>query len=123
MTTIYIHMDKVFSEILRKDIKKILMEALFGKPIMLNVNNQQYIGLVSKNMRPGELPYRISWFEGSSRENLTPMQPHIQLSEKEAKSIVDSGELPESVKEKFWSVFGKKLGIADLDPVLAQERR
>lgn len=82
------------------------MEALFGRPISISIGGKQYLGLVSKNMKPGEKPYRITWFEGSSRDKLTPLQPHMQIDEPEAKQIADTGKLPEAVKDQLWIVFG-----------------
>ena len=96
---------------LREDIRQLLQEALRGKPIILDVGGKNYIGLVSDNTRPGELPYRITWFEGTSRSNLTPIQPHLELSQEEADTIVQTGKMPESVREKFWAIFGEKLGL------------
>lgn len=102
-------MDQLTRKILREEIRRVLLEALFGRPITLNVGGQNYIGLVSKNTRPGEKPYRITWFEGTSRENLKVIQPHMQIDEPEAKQIVDTGELPETVKDQLWQVFGDKV--------------
>jgi hypothetical protein len=101
-----------FRNILREDIKKLLLEALFGKPININIGGENYIGLVSKNTRPGEKPYRITWFEGTSRDNLTVIQPHMQISELEAKEIVETGELPYNVKDQLWMVFGDKVNAS-----------
>ena len=99
-------MDKFTLKGLREDIRKILMEALFGKPISIEIGGEQHLGLVSKNMKPGEKPYRITWFKGSSRDKLTPIHPHMQIDEPEAKQIVDTGELPDSVKDQLWVTFG-----------------
>jgi hypothetical protein len=100
---------------LREDIRTLLKEALFGKPIVLDVGGKNYIGLVSSNTRPGELPYRITWFDGTSRANLTPIQPHLELSQDEADEIVNTGKLPETVRDKFWAIFGEKLGLTATD--------
>ena len=91
---------------LREDIKRILAEALFGKPISIEIGGEQHLGLVSKNMKPGEKPYRITWFKGTSRDKLTPIHPHMQIDEPEAKQIVDTGVLPQSLKDQLWTVFG-----------------
>jgi hypothetical protein len=98
-----------FLDQLREEIRRSLNEVLFGRPLSIQIGGEKFLGLVSKNPRPGEKPYRITWFSGKSRENLTPLQPHIQISEIEAKQIVETGDLPQSVKDQLWIVFGDKV--------------
>ena len=85
-------------------IMEILHEALWGKRFKLNTIekngiHRSYAGMATANIKPGELPYRISWFYGQHAAG------HIDLTWEEVNFIIDKCYFPPEIikrAEKKW---------------------
>ena len=85
-------------------LMEILIEAMYGKkfPIKVIKNGieQILIGVASANAKPGERPYRITWFKPDLSNNR-----HVDLNFQEMQNILDtnmfSDEIINRVKTKW----------------------
>lgn len=111
--------DPSLKKLLREEIRMILTEVLFGKALDLDVEGQRVKGLISKNTRPGELPYRMTIFDKNENGSLKPVE-HIDISEEEANLIISKNILSPRIKsayEGFISIIVKKEDPSVLHPV------
>lgn len=70
-------------------IREVILESLFGKQVSLVVgNNTKFPGLISKNTRPGEEPYRFTWFS-KGKEGYEPMG-HVELDKNEMDTLIST---------------------------------
>lgn len=75
---------------------EIIAEAMFGKKFKLlvttNGTQKEFLAMATANAKPGERPYRITWFQ-------LPENRHVDLTFDEMKNILDiHGFPPEIVK-------------------------
>ena len=68
---------------------------LAGRRFIIRVKGKDFKALLCKNVKPNELPWRISWFA----VDMIP-QPHITLTQEEADQIL-LGNLPEAIMNKL----------------------
>ena len=80
--------------------ESLLLEELFGKKMEISYLGNYYQAVLSKNTKPGELPYRISWFGSVGNEQLHA-KGHIHITEKEALYIQKYEKLPPKFYERF----------------------
>jgi len=89
-----------------------LLERLFGGQVMLTfvevfdlTRRQVHYkvpAIVSRNVIPGEKPYRITWFD----EKDDPDEPsgHLSISLETAQKLL-SGLVPKEIAEDFWGIY------------------
>jgi hypothetical protein len=79
---------------------EMLVEAMFGKkfPIRMikNGNEQTLVGVASANAKPGERPYRITWFTPDLTNNR-----HVDLDFHEMQNILNEPRFPEEVVNRI----------------------
>lgn len=81
-----------------------LME-LYGKKIELQFTNQHYGGtniypsLLSLNVKPDELPYRLTWFQNDEHDVLEP-RGHIDITREEYNLLMNN-IIPTSIGTRY----------------------
>ncbi len=78
---------------------ELMTEELFGKKVEIKYEDEYYNGVVSKNTKPGELPYRITWFRHIGTPVLNA-EGHVDITEDEAKYIIKNRVIPDSFYER-----------------------
>lgn len=78
---------------------EILVEALFGKrfPVQIKKNGETFVkaGIASSNTKPGERPYRITWFSQDFSENR-----HVDLTLEEMMEILREKIFPHDIVQR-----------------------
>ena len=81
---------------------EVLLEATFGKKfkisMMKNGNRHTWLGMATANAKPGERPYRITWF--SINKLLAagiPDNRHIDLTFEEMENILQMNMFPPEI--------------------------
>lgn len=78
---------------------EIIVEAAIGKkfPIVLSKNGKEttLTGIASANAKPGELPYRITWFTPNLSDNR-----HVDLTLDEMVGILESKIFPPEIIQR-----------------------
>ena len=89
------HMAYIGSKVYRT--KGDITEQLFGKKIRIEINGQTYESLLSKNVKPGEKEYRLSFFQP------TDMKPvnHWDISKDELEYILKNKKLPDRFTRSY----------------------
>jgi hypothetical protein len=72
------------------------MESLFGMKIFTKVEDKLYPTLISKNTKPEEKPYRITWFYNDKEPII-----HADLDYGELSYIIINRKLPLKIQVKF----------------------
>lgn len=88
---------------LKSLLMEIIAENLFGRKFSITMlkhgNPTVLMGIASANTKPGERPYRITWFDDELRNH------HIDVEVEELVSVLSSGEFPpaliQRIKEKW----------------------
>ena len=80
-------------------LESIIIEVLVGKRFIIDTPSNYYPALFSKNVKPGEEPWRITWFVASKTGELVPAR-HIQISNQEAGEIMHDN-IPTSIVGKL----------------------
>ena len=71
----------------------LLYEALFGKRALIKTDTgREFPVLFSQNSKPGELPYRMTWFL-KTQEGLFPVK-HIDVEMDDVQNIINTQKLP-----------------------------
>lgn len=86
---------------------EILLEAMFGEKFKLRVtkNGQMkaFIGMATANAKPGERPYRITWF--SLGQAITkggiPDNRHVDLDFDEMKEVLSKKGFPPEIVQRL----------------------
>jgi hypothetical protein len=85
---------------LKNILLEILLEASFGKkfPIEMkkNGNSTTFIGIASANAKPGELPYRITWFTSNLALNR-----HIDITYNDMMNILNMKYFPPEIVQRI----------------------
>jgi hypothetical protein len=86
-------------------LREIIAEALFGKKFHIhmtkNGSTSTLLSIASANTKPGERPYRITWFRPDLSENR-----HIDLELEEMQEILRIKEFPPAIIDRLkkkWS--------------------
>ena len=72
-------------------IYEVLTESLYGKPLTLKVGKFKLPALISKNVKPDEEPYRLTWFVTSGAH--FDAGGHLQLTSQEVNQIMTTNKL------------------------------
>lgn len=85
---------------LKQILNELLLEAMLGKkfPLILTKNgeNKTLRGVASVNTKPGELPYRITWFTSNLHNNR-----HVDLTLDEMNNILIKGIFPPEIVQRI----------------------
>ena len=77
-------------------LMEMLIESMYGKkfPIKVIKNGieQVFTGIASANVKPGERPYRITWFKPDLTDNR-----HVDLDFQEMENILNTKRFPEEI--------------------------
>ena len=74
-------------------IREVILESLYGKKVNLVIGNKTKLpALISKNTRPGEEPYRFTWFL-KGNEGYVP-GGHIHMDREEIDSLIVTHKFP-----------------------------
>lgn len=107
----YVRMSyNLIKKLLREEIRSVLNEVLFGKAMDVKIGENKFKALVSKNVKPDQLPYRITLFKLGEDGSLVP-ERHVQISEDEAMYIVNNNLIPNRVQDYFLKKYGAKLDV------------
>jgi hypothetical protein len=91
---------------LKSLLMEIIVEASIGKkfPIFLTKNGKKttYIGIASANTKPGERPYRITWFTPDLSIN-----HHVDLTLNEMISILEHKTFPVEIVQRIQTRYPK----------------
>jgi hypothetical protein len=83
-------------------LMEILLEASFGKKFMLTLKKRgmekKHVAMATANAKPGERPYRITWFTDSFDENR-----HVDLTYEEMMDILKRSEFPPETVQRIKS--------------------
>jgi len=85
-------------------LKRLLLEARFGKKMILSIGNDRFVALMSHNTKTsiGEQPYRITIFD----KDFTPLQPHVDITEDDVNYIITKQDIPDVPKKRIQTVVG-----------------
>lgn len=112
-----------FKEIVKDSLRDVfyskpLNETLYGKRIQIEFYGDMFPAVISKNTRPEEKPYRLTWFKiveiGYPSEKHTMARGHVDLSEDEAEKAMNDGIVPDWVSK----VYDGRFKIIQPDAVL-----
>ena len=100
-------------------LMEIIVEASIGKkfPIILTKNGieTKLIGIASVNTKPGERPYRITWFTLNLSDNR-----HVDLSLEEMTAILNSKSFPPDIIQRIRDRYPDSNLIADKYTIIFQ---
>lgn len=97
---LFIRIDMTKSAI-HKLIVEVILEALWGQKFKLSVSDPHssrrgiYTAVASKNVKPGELPYRITWFIGNDALG------HVDLTWEEINNILEIKYFPKDIVDRI----------------------
>ncbi len=102
----------------KKD-ESVLFEEVFGKKMKVNWFGNTIDEVLSKNTKPDEHPYRISWFKyvGTSEPKA---EGHIDITKEEVEYILDNKQFPLSVYDRIL-ISPKNLMIVNEHLLLLEE--
>ena len=93
--------------LLKRLLVEIILEAMFGQKFKLRVtkNGQMkaFIGMATANAKPGERPYRITWFSlgQAIMKGSIPDNRHVDLDFDEMKQILAAKEFPPEIVKRI----------------------
>lgn len=92
---------------LKRLLMEIIAEAMFGQKFKLRVTKdgqmKAFIGMATANAKPGEKPYRITWFSlgQAIAQGGIPDNRHIDLDLEEMKAILAAKEFPPEIVKRI----------------------
>lgn len=84
-----------------KKVKSLLFEEIFGKKMKVRWFGETMDAVLSKNTKPGEEPYRVSWFSYTKTPQHLTAEGHIDISKEEVDYILDNKQFPPSVYKRI----------------------
>ncbi len=82
-------------------IQEPLNEELYGKRMKMTYCGGDVDGVLSKNTKPDERPYRITWFEDASDVEEMEPQGHVDLTYDEVQFVLTNKTFPPEVYERL----------------------
>jgi hypothetical protein len=92
---------------LRRLMLEVIVEAAFGKKFKLKMEKDgkesTWLGMATANAKPGELPYRITWFSIGQYliQGDIPDNRHVDLSFEEMQSILHLHQFPPEIVQRI----------------------
>lgn len=81
--------------------EEIISEELYGKRMKIMYFGNQVDGVLSKNTKTDEHPYRISWFRDVGTNDMEA-EGHIDLTEEEVKYILHHKQFPRTIYSRIF---------------------
>jgi len=97
-------------------LQETLNEELYGKKLKVKYFGDECDGVLSKNTKPNELPYRITWFTMVGTDRLSA-DGHMDITEEEVAYVLKNKQFPPTVYERI-RISPKNLTISQMNESL-----
>lgn len=106
--------DKIIKEsFYTKKDKPPINEELYGRKLEVEYFGEFCDGVLSKNTKPNELPYRITWFKMVGTQYLAA-EGHMDISPEEVEYVLQNKQFPQSVYDRI-RINRKNLSITKMN--------
>jgi hypothetical protein len=97
---------------------EIILEAAFGKKFKLQITKggipTTFLAMATANAKPGELPYRITWFSLERNALGYPDNRHVDLTFEEMQSILNTKIFPPEIVKRIQMRYAKDTELKNM---------